>query len=131
MTLPPHKSNYEILHAFSCVIANTGLVISAFGSFVLTPILLTELAIYTQLININAEVLEFPKDSGAKILVSGIACTYLGFTGAYISQKLLERGSCTKCRNYHGKIYRDSYFCCAMHPYGKEKDPCPDFEKTE
>ncbi|MBE9117861.1 hypothetical protein IQ249_18335 [Lusitaniella coriacea LEGE 07157] len=37
--------------------------------------------------------------------------------------------ACMGCRNYHGQMYGGNRLVCAMHPYGWEDSPCPDWEK--
>lgn len=35
---------------------------------------------------------------------------------------------CNGCKHWHGKRYGKNFLICAMHPYGWEKDSCPDRE---
>jgi hypothetical protein len=36
--------------------------------------------------------------------------------------------ACQNCKHYHGQIYNNTLFVCAMHPYGCDSEICPDWE---
>jgi len=39
--------------------------------------------------------------------------------------------ACQGCRHYHGYVYGDNLFVCAMHPYGWPDQHCPDWEGND
>ncbi|MDJ1184211.1 hypothetical protein [Roseofilum casamattae] len=39
--------------------------------------------------------------------------------------------ACIGCRNYHGQIYGQTMFVCAMHPYGWDDAACPDWDAEQ
>lgn len=52
------------------------------------------------------------------------------FTSMSYHQPVAQsHAACINCANYHGYIYNDNLFVCAMHPYGVEENTCPDWEK--
>jgi hypothetical protein len=36
--------------------------------------------------------------------------------------------ACIGCHHYHGQVYSGNLLVCAMHPYGRDDDHCPDWE---
>jgi len=41
---------------------------------------------------------------------------------------VMEQPACVGCKHYHGQVYNDQIFVCAMHPYGVGLETCPDWE---
>lgn len=39
-----------------------------------------------------------------------------------------QHPACMGCQHYHGQSYNGVPFICAMHPYGWDSEPCPDWE---
>ncbi|NJK40686.1 MAG: hypothetical protein HC934_03690 [Acaryochloridaceae cyanobacterium SU_2_1] len=45
-----------------------------------------------------------------------------------INPWLDQQPVCMGCSHYHGQMYGDTFFVCAMHPYGAQMQSCPDWE---
>ncbi len=43
---------------------------------------------------------------------------------------LEEHPACVGCRYYYGQIHGGNLLVCAMHPYGWDSAPCPDWQTT-
>ena len=43
---------------------------------------------------------------------------------------LQNHPSCIGCQHYHGTVYGEDMLVCGMHPYGPDKDGCPDWESV-
>jgi len=43
---------------------------------------------------------------------------------------LEEHPACVGCRYYYGQVHGGNLLICAMHPYGWDSAPCPDWHST-